>query len=98
MAYESVFIKGSAQVVEPPQVVYKGTKFKYSVKGDIIRAIIVRTVKPSLNKTGTSVFVDSNSLLTIKKRQTPKSRYVKGIVIKNAVKRKKFITLFKKAY
>ena len=94
----SLFIKGSAQVVEPPQITYKGTKFKYSVKGDIVRAVIIRTVRSSLNKTGASILVDSNSLLTIKKRQTPKSRYVKGVVVKNALKRKKFITLFKKVY
>ena len=97
-AYESVFVKGSAQVVEPPQIVYKGTKFKYSVKGDILRSIIIRTVRDSTNKTGFSTMLSSNDTLTIKKKQTPKSRYVKGVVIKTALKRKKFLTLFKKVY
>jgi len=97
-AYESIFIKGSAQVVEPPQIVYKGTKFKYAVKGDILRSIVIRTIRPSSTKAGLMVKLDSNSLLAIKKKQVPKSRFCYGPVVKNALRRKKFISLFKKCY
>lgn len=98
MATTGIFVKGSAQVVEPPIIVYKGTKFKYAIKGDIIRCIIVRTYKSIRNKTGFNVKFDTNSTLTIKKKQVPKSRYVKGVVAKFGLKRKKFITLFKKVF
>ena len=33
----SFFAKGSARVVEPPRIEYKGFKYKYSIKGDIAR-------------------------------------------------------------
>lgn len=33
-----LFIKGSARVVEPPRLEYKGFKYKYTVKGDITRS------------------------------------------------------------
>ena len=93
-----MFIKGSAQIVEPPQIVYKGSKFKYSVKGDILRSIIVRTIRPKYTQSSLMVQFDSNAILTIKKKQVPKSKYVKGIVSKSALKRKKFVSLFSKIY
>jgi ribosomal protein L14 len=96
--HESLFVKGSAQVVEPPQITYKGTKFKYSKKGDVIRSIIIRTYKPTKNKTGFTVLTNTNDSLTIKKKQTLKSKYVKGIVFANALKRRKFLVLFSKIF
>ena len=36
------FIKGSARVVEPPRIEYKGFKFKFSKKGDICRSLIIK--------------------------------------------------------
>jgi ribosomal protein L14 len=93
-----MFIKGSAKVVEPPQIVYKGVKFKYSIKGDIVRCIIIRTFRTSRNASGFNIKFDANSTLTIKKKQTIKSKYVKGIVSKFSLKRKKFITLFTKVF
>ena len=96
--HTNLFIKGSAQVVEPPQMVYKGTKFKYSIKGDIIRGIIVRDRKPSFNKTGIGVSMTNNDLVTIKKKSLTKSKYVYGVVSKSALKRQKFLTLFSRIY
>ena len=93
-----MFIKASAQVVEPPQVVYKGTKFKYAVKGDILRCIVICTVRSSSTRSGLTVKLDTNSTLTIKKKQVPKSKYTRGIISKYALRRKKFISLFKKVY
>jgi ribosomal protein L14 len=95
---EGLFVKASAQIVEPPQIVYKGTKFKYAVKGDILRCIIICTVRPNLTRSGLTVKLDTNSTLTIKKKQVPKSKYTKGVVSKSALRRKKFTSLFKKVY
>jgi len=97
-SHTSLFIKGSAQIVEPPQITYKGTKFKYSIKGDILRCIIIRTKKLSITKSGIIAKTNDNDLLAIKKRCLPKSKYTKGVVIKHALKRKKFLTLFPKIY
>jgi len=94
----SMFVKSAAQVVEPPQIVYKGTKFKYSVKGDIVRLIIVRVLRSSYNKNGFGVCFDANCSITIKKKQQPKSLYNYGPVSKFALRRSKFLTLFKKMF
>ena len=37
-----MFIKGSARVVEPPRIVYKGFRYKYKVRGDICRGLVAR--------------------------------------------------------
>jgi len=96
--HEGLFTKGSAQVVEPPQITYKGTKFKYNKKGDIVRSIIVRSLKQARNKTGFVAVVNNNDSLTIKKKQTLKSKYLRGIVLLNALKRRKFLSLFPKVF
>lgn len=96
--HPGLFIKGSSQIVEPPQITYKGTKFKYSVKGDIIRSIIIRSKKSSLNKNGFNIHVSTNDGLSIKKKQTLKSKYQKGIIIKNMCPRRKFLTLFTRIF
>ena len=96
--HEGLFVKGSAQIVEPPQITYKGTKFKYTKKGDIVRSLIVRTLKPARSKTGFSALTNTNDSLTIKKKQALKSKYVKGVVFTNALKRRKFLTLFSKTF
>ena len=94
----SLFIKGSAQIVEPPQITYKGTKFKYYIKGDILRAIIIRTKKFAHNKSGLGVILRTNDLLVIKKKQTLKSKYIKGVVSRNALNKKKLLVLFSRVY
>lgn len=94
----SMFVKSSAQVVEPPQVVYKGTKFKYSVKGDIVRSVIVRVLRFSYNKAGFGIHFDQNCSVTIKKRQQPRSLYNYGPVSRFALRRTKMLALFKKVF
>jgi len=88
------FIKGSARVVEPPRIEYKGFKYKYNVKGDICRMLIVRTTKLDYTTNGLLTKFNSNSAINIKKKSEPKSKYIKG-PISLSIKRKKFITLFK---
>jgi len=93
-----LFVKGSAQVVEPPQITYKGTKFKYSIKGDVLRAIVVRTKKLTYNNAGLGVKLATNDLLAIKKKQTLKSKYIKGVISRKALNKKKLLVLFSRVY
>lgn len=87
------FVKGSAQIVEPPRIEYKGFKFKFNRKGDICRGIFIRARKLTSRYDGSiSIFYD-NSCILIKKKQNIKSKYIHGPV-PYQLKRKKFKTLF----
>lgn len=88
------FVKGSARIVEPPRVEYKGFKFKFNKKGDICRAIIIRTVKPLLRPDGSTTQFYSNNAILIKKKQNIKSKYLMGPSTLH-LKRKKFKTAIK---
>jgi ribosomal protein L14 len=88
------FFKGSAKVVTPPRVEYKGFKFKYNIKGDICRGIIIRTTYVSYRIDGGSTRFYKNNNVLIKKTQNIKSKYLVGPVEK-VLKRKKFKTAFK---
>lgn len=88
------FIKGSARIVEPPRIEYKGFKFKFSRKGDICRAIIVRTTYSTKRLDGSVIYFPYNNALIIKKKQDLKSKYIFGPV-SATIHRKKFKSLFK---
>ena len=88
------FVKGSARVVESPRVEYKGFKFKFNKKGDICRALIIRTTYPSLRLDGSVTRFFSNNGILIKKKQNIKSKYLVGPSTMN-LKRKKFKTAWK---
>lgn len=88
------FVKGSARVVEPPRIEYKGFKFKFSRKGDICRSIIVRTKLPTKRLDGSVLYFRYNNALIIKKKQDLKSKYVFGPV-SATIRRKKFKSIFK---
>ena len=62
------FVKGSARIVEPPRIEYKGFKYKFSIKGDIVRMLLVRSSSFEKNPTNSRVKFTSNSGLTIKKK------------------------------
>jgi len=91
---EGYFIKGSARSVKPPRIEYKGFKFKYNVKGDICRGLIIRTKFPNIKPDGSVFYFNQNSCILIKKKQNPKSKYLFGAV-SYKIRRKKFKTLFK---
>lgn len=91
----SFFIKGSARVVEPPRIEYKGFKFKFSKKGDICRSILVQTSYLNYRSDGSSIVLPSNNGFLLKKKQDLRSKYIFGPISKT-FKRKKFKTLFKK--
>jgi large subunit ribosomal protein L14 len=88
------FIKGSARIVEPPRVEYKGFKFKFNKKGDICRSIIVRTKFPTKRLDGSVLYFKYNNALLIRKKQDLKSKYVFGPV-SSTINRKKFKSIFK---
>ena len=88
------FVKGSARVVEPPRLEYKGFKVRFNKKGDICRALLLRVIKPISRIDGSTLVFSLNAGLTIKKLQTPKSKYTRGPITYN-LHRKQFKTLFK---
>lgn len=92
-SYIGWFVKGSARVVEPPRLEYKGFKFKFNRKGDICRGLIVRTKFRIKRNDNSVLFFPTNSCVLIKKRQDLKSKYFYGPVSKQ-IRRKKFISLF----
>ena len=87
------FVKGSARVIEPPRIEYKGFKFKFNKKGDICRGLIIRSKYINRKNDGSSIFFPFNNTVLLKKKQDLKSKYLYGPV-PSLIKRKKFITLF----
>jgi large subunit ribosomal protein L14 len=92
---QGFFVKGSARVVEPPRLEYKGFKIKFNKKGDICRGLLIRTKYKILRHDGATNYFNNNSLVLIKKKQEVKSKYLFGPV-SYVLKRKKFLSLFKK--
>ncbi len=88
------FIKGSARIVEPPRLEYKGFKFKFNKKGDICRMILIRVARVLRRIDGSSTSFPSNTGILIKKKQNVKSKYLHGPSTYH-LKRKKFKTLYK---
>jgi large subunit ribosomal protein L14 len=87
------FVKGSARIVEPPRIEYKGFKYKFSIKGDIVRMLLVRSSSFEKNPTNSRVKFTNNSGLTIKKKSDLKSKYINGPVSRK-LNRRKLLTLF----
>lgn len=89
-----LFVKGSARVVEPPRIEYKGFKYKFNIKGDIIRTLLVRSNSDEINPTKFKVRFKVNAGLTIKKKIDFKSKYCNGPSTRK-LNRRKILTLFK---
>jgi ribosomal protein L14 len=87
------FVKGSARLVQPPRIEYKGYKFKFNKKGDICRGLIVRQAFPLVKNDGSVTYFKENNAILIKKKQNPKSKYPFGPST-NLLKRKRFKSLF----
>jgi ribosomal protein L14 len=87
------FIKGTARVVEPPRIEYKGFKFKFNKKGDICRGLIMRTRRFLTRADGSVIYFKNNHTILLKKRQDVKSKYLYGIVSYH-IRRKRFLTLY----
>lgn len=89
------FVKGTARVVEPPKLEYKGFKRKFNKKGDICRGLIVRNKFNIVKKDGSALKFKSNNVILLKKKNEIKSKYLYGPV-PTQIRRKKFLNLFKK--
>jgi ribosomal protein L14 len=87
------FVKGSARIVEPPRIVYKGFKFKFNRRGDICRSLIIRVNRVTPQLDGSTFLFPINNALIIKKKAELKSKYTFG-PISSLLKRKRYKTLF----
>jgi len=87
------FIKSSARIVEPPRLEYKGFKYKYSVKGDITRTWVIRSVFSLKNKDKSTISFNYNTSIVINKKQNVKSKFLNG-PLPSTVRVKKLNTLF----
>ena len=93
MTTTGFFIKGSARVVEPPRIEYKGFKVKFNKKGDICRGLIIRTKYNTNKLDGSPIYFKNNNIVLLKKKQDIKSKYLYGPV-SYKIRRKKFLSLF----
>ena len=89
------FIKGSARVVEPPKIFYKGFKKRFNLKGDICRNLLIRSLYPYIRIDGMTYKSKKNAGFIIKKIQDPKSPHLYGPIFKKT-KRKRILALFPK--
>lgn len=91
--YIGFFTKGSCRSVEPPRNEYKGYKYKFLVKGDISKQLLVRVAKKNRCLSGKLLSFKINESITIKKKQEPKSKFLLGPSLRLS-KRKKLNSLF----
>lgn len=89
------FVKGSARIVEPPRLEYKGFKYKFNIKGDICRLWLARVNTSQTTLSYKSILFSGNAGFVIKKKSDPKSKFINGPSLRS-LKRKKFLTLFHK--
>ena len=92
--FPGFFVKGSSRIVEPPRVEYKGFKYKFNIKGDVVRSLIVRSNTPFTGKDNSSVRILGNAGFLIKKKSEPRSKFING-PISRTFKRRKILSLFK---
>ncbi len=84
LAFTGDFVKISCKEVKPENPIKKKTKH---------RCIIVRTKFRTNRKDGSFISFDSNALIFLKKRLTPRGKTLKGPVSNN-IKRRKFVSSF----
>ena len=94
ISFKGFFLKGSAKIVTPPRLEYKGFKFKYNSKGDICRYVLIRLKKGFATYEGSNYNFFQNTGVLIKKKQNLKSKYLYG-PIEKSIKRKKIRLAYK---
>ena len=87
-------MKATSRVVEPPRLEYKGFKYKFNLKGDIVRLLFVRSVLTTIKLDKTCLKFKLNSSFIVVKKSQPKSKYINGPV-PTTLKRKRLSSLFK---
>jgi len=88
-----LFVKSSSRVVEPPRLEYKGFKYKYNVKGDIVRSWLVRSVFTIINGDKSTLLLPTNTSVIITKKQNLKSKFLNG-PLPLTIRMKKLHSLF----
>ena len=58
-------------MVESPRIEYKGFKYKFNIKGDISRLLIIRHNKANIHTDGSLTNLRHNAGITIKKKIKP---------------------------
>lgn len=91
----SLYVKGSARVVNPPRVEYRGFKLRPVFKGTVLKAFIVKVKYRTQRFDSSSINYNYNSVVLIRKKNVTKSKYLLGLALYD-LQRKKFIYLFKK--
>ena len=87
LAFSGDFVKISAKIVKPENLIKKKSKH---------RCIIIKTKFRNLRADGSFVRFRRNSLILLKKRLTPRGSSLKGPISRN-IKRKKFISSFSRS-
>jgi ribosomal protein L14 len=87
LAFVGDFLKSSARLVKPENPIKKKSKS---------RAFLLRTVFRVKRMDDSIISFKKNSIILLKKRLTPKGKSIRGPVLR-VIKRKKFISSFKKS-
>jgi hypothetical protein len=67
---------------------YKGFKYKYSVKGDIAKAFLSKSNLKQLNASGFEYSLAVNSGFIVKKKLTPRSKFINKPILRLLPRRK----------
>ena len=67
---------------------YKGFKYKYSVKGDIAKVFFSKSNLKHLNLSGFEYSLSINSGFVVKKKLTPRSKFINKPVLRLLPRRK----------
>lgn len=84
LAFIGDFLRVSAREVRPENPIKKKSKHK---------AILIKTIYKNMRRDGSYICYDRNSLILLKKRLTPRSTILKGLISRN-IRRKKFLSSF----
>lgn len=87
LAFVGDFLKTSSRLVKPENPIKKKSKLK---------AILIRTSFLKNRKDGSYISFKKNSIVLLKKRLTPRGKSIRGPIVR-LIKRKKFISSFKKS-
>jgi ribosomal protein L14 len=88
-----MYIKSSVRVVDAPRQAYKGFKLRLLKKGFIVRALVMRGLYPIRRTDSSSIHFNTNAVIIIKKKNTPRSLHLLGTSVRE-VQRKRFLFLF----
>lgn len=88
-----MYIKSSVRIVDAPRQEYRGFKLRLLKKGFVVRALIIRGLYPIKRIDSSSIYFNTNAVIIIKKKNTPRSLHLLGTSIRE-IQRKRFMYLF----